>query len=165
VFFAYTDASALVKRYVPEPGSPVVKHLFRRVPLDRMIVLSVGMAEVVSILVRKHNGKRITTATFRQVLSEFRKEIKIKSPIRIIDVTATAAVKAYYFIEHYSINSTDAILLRSALDLAAVLRTNGDDLLLVASDQRLLKAAAAEGLTVFDPETQSAADLDAVLGP
>lgn len=165
MFFAYPDASALVKRYIPEPGSPVVHHLFSRVPLDRMAVLSVGIAEVVHILVRQHNGKRITTTTFRQALSDLRKEIKLKSPIRVIDVTGIAAVRAQPFILKYSINSTDAILLRSALDLAAPLRAAGDDLLLVASDQRLLKAARAEGLAVFDPEAQSAADLDTVLGP
>ena len=41
----------------------------------------------------------------------------------------------------------------------------GDDLVLVASDQRLLRAAQAEGLVTFDPETQSQADLDALLMP
>jgi hypothetical protein len=35
----------------------------------------------------------------------------------------------------------------------------------MASDQRLLKAAQAEGLATFDPETQSTTDLDALLPP
>lgn len=61
--------------------------------------------------------------------------------------------------------STDAILLRSALDLAVPLRAAGDDLLLISCDQRLLKAAQAEGLTTFDPENKSDVDLDALLGP
>jgi hypothetical protein len=72
---------------------------------------------------------------------------------------------AIALIPAHSINATDAILLRSALDLAAQLRAAGDDLLLVASDQRLLRAAQAEGLATFNPETQSPADLDAVVGP
>jgi hypothetical protein len=33
----------------------------------------------------------------------------------------------------------------------------------VASDQRLLRAAAAEGLATFNPETQSQAELDALI--
>ena len=57
------------------------------------------------------------------------------------------------------------MVLRSALDLVASLRVNGDDLLLVTCDRRLLRAAVSEGLTTFDPNVQSAADLDAVLGP
>jgi hypothetical protein len=58
---------------------------------------------------------------------------------------------------------TDAILLRSALDLAANLRARGDDLVLVASGGRLQRAAQAEGLIVFNPETQTSADLDLLL--
>ena len=165
MIFGYLDSSSLAKRYVPEPGSLVVDHLFAKFPPGRLIVLSVGMAEVFSILVRKHNSKRITAATFRRALAEFRKEFRLRSPIRVIDVTGAIAVRAYRLIEHYSINSTDAILLRSALDLAAPLRAAGDDLLLVSTDGRLLKAAAAEGLTAFNPETGSTADLDALLGP
>ncbi|HEY1380312.1 MAG TPA: type II toxin-antitoxin system VapC family toxin [Gemmataceae bacterium] len=165
MIFAYLDASAAVKRYAPESGSAILHHLFGRVPLARLVMLSVGMAEVVSILVRKHNGKQISTATFQQSLSRYRAEINRQSPVRVIDIDGALAIRAYGYIEQYSINSTDAILLVSALDLAAPLRAAGDDLLLVASDQRLLKAARAEGLSVFDPETQSAADLDTLLGP
>ena len=165
MIFGYLDSSSLVKRYVAEPGSPVVDHLFARLPLGRLVVLSVGLAEVVSILVRKHNGKRITTPTFRRALAEFQKEFKIRSPVQVIDVTAVAAVRAYRFIRLYSVNSTDAILLRSAIDLAILLRAAGDDLLLVSSDLRLINAARAESLTVFNPETGSVTDLDALLGP
>jgi uncharacterized protein len=165
LFFPYLDSSALVKRYVPEVGSAVVHHLFGIVPVRRMVVLTVGMTEVVSILVRKLNGKRITTGTFHQALTDFRREIGTKTAIRIIDIDGDLAEDAYAFVETYSINSTDAILLRSALDLAVPLRAAGDDLLLVSSDARLLKAAAAEGLTAFNPETQPAADLDTLLGP
>jgi hypothetical protein len=35
----------------------------------------------------------------------------------------------------------------------------------VASDQRLLRAAQAEGLLTFDPEVQSQVELDVLLGP
>ena len=68
-------------------------------------------------------------------------------------------------IEVHFINATDAIILRLALDLAKQLRAVGHDLVLVASDQRLLRAAQAEGLETFDPEAQSQVVLDALLGP
>jgi hypothetical protein len=55
-------------------------------------------------------------------------------------------------------------VLRTALDLALIKRSIGDDLVVVASDQRLLRAAQAEGLP-FDPETQSQADLAVLLQP
>jgi len=68
-------------------------------------------------------------------------------------------------IETHSINATDAIILRLALNLAVRLRGAGHDLVLVASDQRLLRAAQAEALLTFDPETQSHSVLDALMKP
>jgi len=51
------------------------------------------------------------------------------------------------------------------LEIDKQLHSIGNQLVLVSSDQRLLKAAQAEGLFTFDPETQSQADLDALLAP
>lgn len=56
-------------------------------------------------------------------------------------------------IEIHSLNSVDAIVLRSALDIGAACRAAGDELVLVTSDQRLLRAASSEELLVFNPET------------
>ena len=43
-------------------------------------------------------------------------------------------------------------MLRSALDIVTQLRNMDDTLVLVASDQRLLRAAQDRGLFVFNPE-------------
>jgi predicted nucleic acid-binding protein len=165
VRFPYLDASALAKRYVPEPGSSVIDHLFDRVPVDRMTILSVGLAEVAAVLIRKRNAGVISMTVCQAALADFWAEVGPMTAIRIIDVTGDLAERSSDLIDRHSINATDAILLRTALDLAATLRPAGDDVLVVASDQRLLRAARAEGLTTFDPETQSESDLDAILGP
>ena len=55
----------------------------------------------------------------------------------------------------YSVNSVDAILLCSALNIATDLRKENNELVLIASDQRLLRAAQTEGLLCFNPETVS----------
>jgi hypothetical protein len=65
-------------------------------------------------------------------------------------------------IEQHALNATDALVLCSALDVAGVLHGAGDNLVLVASDTRLLRAAQAEGLTTFNPETDTPAQLDAL---
>jgi predicted nucleic acid-binding protein len=82
-----------------------------------------------------------------------------------IAVDDTLVKASFAIIEAHALNATDAILLRSALDLAAPLKAAGHDLAVVSSDQRLLRAARAEGLLTFNPETQSATDLDALIGP
>jgi len=70
--------------------------------------------------------------------------------------TAEATTSLSLIVAH-SINSTGAITLRSALAIVQKLRAGGDDLVLVSSDQRLLRAAQAEGLLTFNPENQDQA--------
>ncbi len=118
------------------------------------------MAEVAFILVRKRNAKTIPAAVFSKAIVNFTGEIVNQAQLPKISASATLASAALDLIIHHSINATDAILLRSALDLATGLRANGDDLVLVVYDRRLLRAAQAEGLIVFSPETQTTADLD-----
>ena len=62
-------------------------------------------------------------------------------------------------------NSTDSLTLKSALAVARKLRAAGDDLVLVASDQRLLRAAQAHGLVTLDPELQDQEALSKLLAP
>ncbi|MCI0455545.1 MAG: type II toxin-antitoxin system VapC family toxin [Gemmataceae bacterium] len=163
--FFYLDASALVKRYAPEAGSLLVNHLFAKAPADRLLVFNVGMAEVVSILVRKHNGGHLSAVALAQAVADLGTEIIHAAAVVKVAADDALVVSAIPLIRVYSINSTDALILRSALLIATNVRTAGNDLVLVTSDKRLLKAAQAAGLTTFDPETQTQADLDALLAP
>ena len=65
-------------------------------------------------------------------------------------------------IERHSLNSTDAAILQTFLRYATPLRASAVSML-VASDQRLSRAARAEGLEVLDPEIVQAADIPAFL--
>jgi hypothetical protein len=161
----YLDACDLAKRYYPEKGSTLLDHLFAQAHPDRFVLFNVGIAEVVSILVRRRNAGILPAAAFAQAMINLQGDIT--SPAQVQKLAADDALvnTAIPLIEQYSVNSTDGIILRSALDPAVQLRAGGDDLTLVASDQRLLKAAQAEGLSTFDSETQTQPDLDALLGP
>ena len=158
--YFYLDASALAKRYAPEPGSLVVDHLFSRLSPQRMFVLHLGVAEVVSILVRKYNAQRLSFSDFSQAFANVGTEIINQSALRKPAASAKFINASLALISKHSINATDAVLLRSALDMAAGLRASGDDLVLVASDWRLLRAGQTEGLQVFNPEKQTTTDLD-----
>ena len=81
-----------------------------------------------------------------------------------IPATDSLINTAASLVEKHSLNATDAVILRSVLDLVVVLRATGDDLVLVTSDQRLLGAAQVEGVLTFNPETQTEGDLNALLG-
>jgi predicted nucleic acid-binding protein len=159
------DSSALAKRYMPEKGSGLVDEILDNVPGRRICLLNVGAGEVVSILVRKRNAGEIAPADFDDLLLDFNSEIAHRHVIRKMAVTNRLVLTSFPLIVKHSINSTDAIALVSALAIADKLRARGDDLVLVASDQRLLRAAQAEGLTTFNPETQDQTALATLVGP
>jgi predicted nucleic acid-binding protein len=160
----YFDASALAKRYVPEPGSALVHAILDTVAADRIHLLNIGMGEIVSVLVRKRNAGAFSQTYFAQALLNFETEIVHARNIDKVSVTGRLATASIPLIVAHSINSTDALVLKSALVIARKIRRAGDDLVLVASDQRLLRAAQAAGLTTFDPETQDQVALNSLVG-
>ena len=96
-------------------------------------------------------------------MADLRAEILEAPHFPLRSVTDAVVRASLALIEIHSLNATDALILRSALDAAAELRARGDNLVLVASDNRLIAAAQAEGLLTFNPEAQDQADLDALL--
>jgi predicted nucleic acid-binding protein len=161
----YLDASALAKRYVPEAGTPEVNAIFDAVPGNRLRVLNIGLGEIVFAMVRKRNAGTISQAYLEQALLDFDAEIVRGEGVTRDSVTSRLVARSFRLIVAHSINSADALVIESALAIARRLRRAGGDLVLVASDQRLLRAAQAEGLIAFDPESQDAAALTALIGP
>jgi len=161
----FLDGSALAKRYVSEIGSALVDVILDTVAEPRIYLLNIGFAEVVSVLVRKKNAGGTSAAGFNLALLGLEREVTRSVGKHLLSFDNSVASDALPLIVKHAINSTDAIVLRVALDIAQLLRVGGDDLVLVASDQRLLRAAGAEGLTTFNPETQDHAALAALIGP
>lgn len=158
--FFWLDASACVKRYIVEEGTPLINHLFARVSLDEMFCLLEGIGEIISVIVRSRNRGKITTRGFDRAKRLFDDEIMHREEVELVLPTENQITASWEFIEKYFLNSTDAILLQCALDVTNELRTSGDNLVLLSSDKRLLRASRDEGLVTFDPETDSQATLD-----
>jgi predicted nucleic acid-binding protein len=159
----YWDASALAKRYAPEIGTPLVNHLFTYVTPDRMLCLIVGVSEVISIFVRKKNARLITPEAFSQALVDFRTEIIEVDAFKLISIEDTLVFASHPLIEKHALNATDALILRSTLNMATVLRPVGNDIVLMTSDHRLLRAAQVEGLQTFNPEIDVQTALDILI--
>ncbi|MDE0469423.1 MAG: type II toxin-antitoxin system VapC family toxin [Candidatus Poribacteria bacterium] len=156
MYYFFFDASALVKRYTQEIGSDKINFLFNNVALNRMMCLVIGIVELFWVCVRKKNDGRITSRDFSQAGINLDYEvIDNQSDFKTISVPDPLVWNSMRLIEPHSLNSVDAIVLRSALDIAAELRDTENTLVLVASDQRLLRAAHTEGLQTFNPEVDS----------
>ncbi|MYB63549.1 type II toxin-antitoxin system VapC family toxin [Candidatus Poribacteria bacterium] len=156
MYYFYFDASALVKRYTQETGSRIINYLFANVPLNRMTCLILGVVEMYWVCVRKKNDGRISSEDYTQSRINLNYEVvDSKSAFNTIPVTDSLVLNSITLIESHSLNSTDALVLRSALDLNSELQNSDDTIILVASDQRLIRAAQQESLLVFNPETDS----------
>ena len=156
MYYFYFDASALAKRYTQEDGSDKIDFLFENVSLQRLSCLTIGAMEVFWICVRKKNDGRISDSQFAESTTHLKLEVvDTLSNFRKISVPDSLVWNSIHLIETHSLNSVDAMVLRSALDTATELRSAGDGLVLVASDQRLLRAAHAEDLQIFNPELDS----------
>jgi predicted nucleic acid-binding protein len=157
------DASGLAKRYSHETGADRIDHLFQQVPLTRLACLMLGAAEVVSVLVRRKNAGILPVIAFRQSMLNLRDEVIRGNAVMALATDNYLIETALPLIDRHAVNSTDAIVLQAALAFAHDLRAQGDDLVLVASDQRMLRAAGQEGLITFDPEVQDVAALQLLL--
>jgi predicted nucleic acid-binding protein len=159
----FLDASGLAKRYSLEHGAERIDRLFDGAPRDRLMCLTLGVAEVVSVLVRRRNGGLLSPAAFVQGMTNLKAEVLDPDDFATLALEDVVILDSLPLIDKHSINSTDAVVLRLCIELAGQLRAGGDGLVLVTSDRRLLKAAQAEALVTFDPEAQTQAELDAPL--
>jgi hypothetical protein len=81
----------------------------------------------------------------------------------LLTVDDAAIFDGLHFVEKHSINATDAAILTLFLRYVQALPPDGPPCVLVASDQRLVQAAQAEGLATLDPETVPAVDVPSFL--
>lgn len=156
------DASALAKRYVTEVGSPQINHLFANVQTPQLLCHILTTLEVISIFVRKKNRSDISVNAFAQAEVDFRKEVLDEPSFAKLPALDAQIYASISYIDKHAINSSDAIVLCATLTFQKQLAKD-DSVAMVASDQRLLKAAQAEGLVTFNPESQTQSELDALL--
>ena len=155
------DASALGKRYVDEPGSDLVDRLFDEVGGERLLCITMGALEPFAIVIRARNKGTLTAQEASDAEALLQSEL-VDGAVEKIHPPASAVFAATALIAEHKINSTDAVLLLIALGLRDALAQDGNSLVLVAADRRLLRAATAESLTTFDPENDDLARLQSL---
>ena len=135
----YFDASALVKRYVWEPGSTTVRRLLASgIPATSRL----SEVEVASGIIRRAREGAFPPARRDQMLAALQRDLPALAVVEMIpDVTAEARA----LLLRHSLRAGDAIQLASCLYIQ---RELGRPVALVGFDPRLLEAARAEGLTV-----------------
>ena len=136
----FLDTSALAKRYVQEPGSEELEHLFFNVATE-MIVSTLSRPECSSAIGRKVRDRELLKESAIHALREFEhdwKNLFIKIPL-----TEKIALSASKLTIQYYLKSADAVHLETAVMVDAEL--------FVASDQQLISVAEKVGLNPYDP--------------
>ncbi len=139
----YFDASALVKRFVTEQGSPLVQHLVTR---DRAATGKVAHTEVHAALARKRREGFVSLRDYSLACRQFDRDWRSYVLVELHDEILTIARG---LVRRHPLRGVDAIHLASALSLARSLDAR---IAFIAADERLLRAAKAEHLQAVDVE-------------
>ncbi|MAF10152.1 hypothetical protein CMK11_06835 [Candidatus Poribacteria bacterium] len=146
----YFDASAVVKKYVVEPGSQFVSHILDFESEHNVHMSDIGAVEVAAGLARRGRDGDGVLAEIQGAIREFHADFDIRwlavpTTPRLLLNARNLAVK--YFLRGY-----DAVHLAAACEAHRVLRRTRDaGLIFVSSDAALNAAALSEELQVVDP--------------
>jgi len=134
----YIDASALVKRYVAEEGSPAVKRLLLEATHAGTSLLS--RAEVSAAIARAVSARGLVEKEAASAVRSFRTDWPDLIRIRVDE---TIVARADLLAWAHRLRGYDAIHLACALTWK---ESVGEDLVVATYDRDLWQAARAEGL-------------------
>jgi hypothetical protein len=146
----FFDSSALAKLYHSEPGTARVASIFHE-PGRRILISRLTVLEMHSMFAIKVRTGVLTSAEAHTLRGHFRADLVSKG-FQVFAITdlhyghAERLVLQYAF--RHRLRSLDALQLAVALDLKDQAITEQ----IVAADMTVCEIAAAEGLSVIDPQ-------------
>lgn len=156
IFF---DASAIVKAYVPEPGSPSVHGAIARMRGKLYLTRAVAL-EALGTFAKKRRRDELTQAEYRAAHDSFLHELEVT--FKVCELRDTEFATAFKLVDAYrnaGIGPIDVLHIASALRLSA---ESANPVTVASSDGPFLVVARAAGLTTFNPETQPLSALLAI---
>jgi len=146
----FCDSSAPIKRYISEQGSTWVEALVLPSSGNQIFIAQVTPAEIISGIARLQREGALTASAVALVRRSV--DLHTGSLYRTISLSTAIVRRAENILLVYLLRAYDAIQLASALDMTDQLAFAGQTTpIFVSADRRLLAAAAAEGLTIADP--------------
>jgi len=146
----YLDSSALVKRYLVEPGTAWVRIVTDPASGDVTVISEITLVEVAAAFASHHRGGNITIAERDAALRLFLHHAD--SEYQLVPANRLIVDRAVLLTQQHRLRGYDAAQLGTALIVNTQYLAAGlPPLSFVASDTDLLAAAAAEGLTTENP--------------
>jgi predicted nucleic acid-binding protein len=135
----------LIKRFVTERGSHEVLRLTRAE--TPVATATIAYAETYAGLTRRHRDGDMPAPAYDGACEQFERDWTGYVKVALTDDVLNAARQV---IRRHALRGFDGIHLAAALVLQ---RGWSEPVLIAAADQKLLRAAAAEGLATLDVET------------
>jgi predicted nucleic acid-binding protein len=155
----FLDASAVVRLYIVEPGSTIVRNILRSSvavpPTAQVLACDLSLPETVSALLQIAAGSRgpargLSRAALRHILPAVRSQFGGDTqPFSLVPATGCMEVAAD-LVEKHRLRVADAVHLAAALRARENLTSRGP-FLFVSDDEAQCRAAESEGLGVLRP--------------
>ena len=145
----FLDSSALVKRYMPETGTAWILSLTSNSARNDIVISQITSVELISAFARQYHDKEIKLPIFqffRQLLT-----LHTQNQYQVLALSNTIVAKAFDLHETHRLRAYDSVQLASAIVLQTRLSAGNRSMSFISADIRLLQAAAAEGLTIDNP--------------
>ena len=150
----YVDTSALIKRYVDEVGSDWLRATLNVHPPPSIIVVHLIIVEMTSALTRRIREDTLTPTDYVQVQNAFRADCL--NEYEMVTAVGDIIDQANRLLEKHPLRAYDAVHLAAAVVANQQLLAHGfTPLIFLSADDRLNKAATAEGLAVDNPNNHS----------
>ncbi len=146
--FLYFDTSALVKYYVPEPGSQWVRDTIDD-GSNFVLVGEISIPEVAAAFAILYRTKQIRRSTWDGVYARFLGDMVDR--FLLVRLAENDFFAAAELTRRQPLKAYDAIQLTLALRESQALNMAGRQLIFVTGDKTLLVAARAEGLATENP--------------
>jgi predicted nucleic acid-binding protein len=146
----FFDSSAVVKRYIPERGTPWIRSLLPPNAANVIMFANVTQVEIMSGVQRRTREKQISQRTAQAI--RLLVDHHASRAYMVIGLSLDLIQRAENLLETYPLRAYDSIQLASAIEANIHLLAGGlPPLIFVSADNRLLMAASSEGLQIDDP--------------
>lgn len=145
----YVDSSVLVKRHVQETGSTRLLALVAPETGNTCITVQVSEVEVISAVQRRMREGALTTTDAQQLRADV--QGLFATEYQLVAVSPALVHVACELVQRHPLRAYDALQLAAALTANRALGASElSPLTFLSADQRLLRAAQVEGLTIED---------------
>ena len=146
----FLDSSGIVKRYVTETGTAWIRRVCDPRVGNDVYTAHVTGAESAAAIMRRVRRGEVPAADAIVAISDLQRHLRNGyTPVHVTDSLVQLAID---LVQRYPLRGYDAVQLASALQIMALRQASGlSPLVFVSADSALNAAAAAEGLTVDNP--------------